>query len=72
MTAQEDSHAADATMDNMEGQDEETIVQGMAQPVYAAADNNDIQYQVNTAQGTPHPDDAPEPPQQPPCNSHLF
>jgi hypothetical protein len=36
-------------MDNMDEQDEETIVQGMAQPVHAAVDNNDIQHQVNTA-----------------------
>jgi hypothetical protein len=41
MTAQEGWHAADATTD-MEGHAEEMIVQGMAQPVHAAADNNDI------------------------------
>jgi hypothetical protein len=53
MTTQEDSHTTDATTNNMEGHDEEMIIQGMAQPVHAAADNNDIQHQVNTTQGTP-------------------
>jgi hypothetical protein len=44
----------------------------MAQPVHAAVDNNDIQHQVNTAQGTPEPHDASEPLLQPPCNGHPF
>jgi hypothetical protein len=72
MTSLENSHAADATMENMEGQDEETIVQGMAQPIHVVADNNNGQYQVNTAQGTPVPDDAPQPPLQTPCKRPFF
>jgi hypothetical protein len=72
MNEQDDSHEPDATTVNMEGQDEETIAQGMAQPVHSAMDYNDIQHQVNTVQGTPEPAEAPEPPLQAPCKWHLF
>jgi hypothetical protein len=70
--AQEHPQTAYEVADNMEGQDEDTNVQGMPQPFDAPTDNNDGQSHYNTVRGTPELDDAPEHPLSPSCKCNLF